>query len=451
MQDLLDDALRRSCHYLESLRERPVAPQPKAVAALTRLDEPLPDGHGDPRQTLAFLDEVVGPATMAMAGPRFFGFVIGGSLPVTVAANWLAGAWDQNAGLYNSTPGVSRLEQVALRWLIELLDLPQDTKMGFVTGATVANFTALAAARHVVLERAGWNVEADGLFGAPPITVITGNEVHPTLPKSLGMLGLGRSRIVRAAVDGQGRMRADALPPIEGPTIVCLQAGNVNTGAFDPFDPLIEKAHAGGAWVHVDGAFGLWAKAAPSLRPLVVGMERADSWATDAHKWLNVPYDSGLAFVNHPHALQAAMAITAEYLPTETPERNPSDFTPELSRRARGIEVWAALRSLGRAGLAELFERNCRQARRFAEGFAAAGYGILNDVVLNQVLVSFGSPERTRKVIDAIQKDGTCWCGGTVWQGKTAMRISVCNWSTTDEDVELSLKTMLRLADGGSR
>jgi len=444
MQRLLNEALQRSNGYLNSLNERPVAPRPEAVAALKRLDEPLPASQSDPLQTLAMLDEVVSPATMAMAGPRFFGFVIGGSLPVTLAASWIAGAWDQNAGLYNSTPGVSRLEQVALRWLIELFDLPRETTGSFITGATVANFTALAAARHVVLERVGWDVEADGLFGAPAITVITGKEVHPTLLKSLGMLGLGRSRIIRAAVDGQGRMRADALPPIKGPTIVCLQAGNVNTGAFDPFEPLIESAHAAGAWVHVDGAFGLWAKAAPALRQWVTGVEQADSWATDAHKWLNVPYDSGLAFVRHPHALQAAMAVTAEYLPTETPERNPSDFTPELSRRARGVEVWAALRSLGRAGLAEMFERNCRQARRFAAGLTAAGHEVLNEVVLNQVLVSFGSPEHTRKVVDAIQEEGTCWCGITVWQGRTAMRISVCNWSTTDEDVERSLQAMLR-------
>jgi glutamate/tyrosine decarboxylase-like PLP-dependent enzyme len=384
---LLADALRRSCAYLEGLDSRSVAPPPAALAALRRLDEPLPGEPSDAAATLALLDEVVSPATMAMAGPRFFGFVIGGSLPVTLAANWLAGAWDQNTGLYNSTPGVAHLEQVALRWLVELLELPAETAVGFVTGATVANFTALAAARHAVLERAGWDVEAHGLFGAPPITVVTGAEAHPTLLKSLGMLGLGRARVVRAAVDDQGRMRADALPPIAGPTIVCLQAGNVNTGAFDPFEPLIAQAHAAGAWVHVDGAFGLWAKAATSLRPLAAGLERADSWATDAHKWLNVPYDSGLAFVRDRHALQAAMAITAEYLPTATPERNPSDFTPELSRRARGVEVWAALHSLGRAGVAEIFERNCRQARRFAAGFANAGYEILNDVVLNQALV----------------------------------------------------------------
>jgi glutamate/tyrosine decarboxylase-like PLP-dependent enzyme len=448
MSAILDDAARRARAYLASLRERPVAPGAGAVAALRRLDEPLPEASSDPLQTLALLDEVVTPATTAMAGPRFFGFVIGGALPASLAANWLAGAWDQNAGLYNVAPGVARLESVALRWLVELFDLPAETTAGFVTGATVANFTALAAARHAVLARAGWNVEADGLFGAPAVTVITGEEAHPTLLKSLGMLGLGRSRIARVAVDGQGRVRPDALPEIEGPTILCLQAGNVNTGSFDPFVPLIERAHAEGAWVHVDGAFGLWAKAAPALRHLVEGVELADSWATDAHKWLNVPYDSGLAFVREPRALRASMAITAEYLPTETAERNPSDFTPELSRRARGVEVWAALRTLGRAGLAEIFERNCRQARRFAQGLAAAGFEVLNDVVLNQVLVSFGDAERTRRTIARIQDDGTCWCGGTVWRGRTAMRISVCNWSTTDEDVDSSLAAMLRASGG---
>jgi glutamate/tyrosine decarboxylase-like PLP-dependent enzyme len=443
---LLRAAAERAANYLESIGKRSVAPSAAAVAALERLDEALPAKGSDAQQTLALLDELVSPATMAMAGPRFFGFVIGGSLPAALAANWLAGTWDQNCAYNSITPGVARLEQTALRWLIELFDLPPQSAAGFVTGATVANFTALAAARQAVLARVGWNVEADGLFGAPQITVIAGEEAHPTLLKSLGMLGLGRSRIVRVAVDGQGRMRCDALPAISGPTILCLQAGNVNTGAFDPFGALIERAHRGGAWVHVDGAFGLWAKAAASLRHMVEHMETADSWATDAHKWLNVPYDSGLAFVRDPHALKAAMAITAEYLPQPGAERNPSDFTPELSRRARGVEVWAALHALGRAGIAEMVERNCRQARRFAAGLRAKGYAVLNDVILNQVLVSFGEAERTRRVVARLQADGTCWCGISVWHGHTAMRISVSNWSTGDEDVEQSLEAMLRAA-----
>jgi glutamate/tyrosine decarboxylase-like PLP-dependent enzyme len=392
------------------------------------------------------LDRIVTPATMAMAGPRFFGFVIGGALPSTVAANWLATAWDQNTGLYEVTPGVSQLEQVALRWMAELFGLPPSCAGAFVTGATMANFTALAAARHHVLKQVGWNVEAQGLFGAPPITVIVSAEVHPTLIKSLGLLGLGRSRVTRVAVDDQGRVRTDELPRIEGPTIVCLQAGNVNTGSFDPIAEIGPRARASGAWVHVDGAFGLWARASGELSGRAAGLEHADSWATDAHKWLNVPYDSGVAFVREPTALPAAMAITAEYLPTDTPGRNPSDFTPELSRRARGVEVWTALRTLGAAGVAEMIERNCRQARRFAAGLRAAGFAILNDVVLNQVLASFGDAARTREVIAAIQQEGTCWCGVTVWQGRTAMRISVCSWATTDADVERSLQAMIRIA-----
>jgi glutamate/tyrosine decarboxylase-like PLP-dependent enzyme len=391
------------------------------------------------------LDEVCTPATMAMAGPRFFGFVIGGALPVTLAANWLAGAWDQNSGLFTPTPATAQLEQVALNWLLDLFKFPRDCGGAFVTGATMANFSALAAARHALLKRAGWNVEADGLFGAPPITVVVGEEAHPTLFKSLGLLGLGRNRVVKVPVDSQGRMRADAIPSLSGPTILCVQAGNVNTGACDPFPEICERAHGAGAWVHVDGAFGLWAPAAQSTAALAVGMADADSWATDFHKWLNVPYDSGIALVRDADALRAAMAITADYLPTSE-FRNPSDFTPELSRRARGVEVWSALHSLGRQGIAELVERNCRQARRFAEGLQAAGFKVLNDVVLNQVLVAFGDADTTSRVVTEIQSDGTCWCGGTVWQGQTAMRISVSSWATTDADVERSLEAMVRIA-----
>jgi glutamate/tyrosine decarboxylase-like PLP-dependent enzyme len=442
---LLEDVARRASRYLESLGERPVAPSPEAIRGLAALDEPLPAGPTDAARVLAELDEFVSPATMAMAGPRFFGFVIGGALPATLAANWLASAWDQNAVFAKVTPGVSMLEEVALRWLVDFLGLPDLTQGSFVTGATLANFTALAAARHVVLARAGWNVEAEGLFGAPPITVVIGDEAHPTLLKSLGLLGLGRNRLLRVPTDGQGRMSAKDFPALSGPAIVCLQAGNINSGAFDPFDAIIPVAHEAGAWVHVDGAFGLWALGVPSLRHLAAGMETADSWATDAHKWLNVPYDSGLAFVRTPGALPAAMAITADYLPTGDTRRSPSDFTPELSRRARGVEVWAAMRSLGRSGLVELFERNCRQARRFAEALSAAGCEVLNDVVLNQVLVSFGAPEVTERVVEELQAEGTCWCGGSRWHGRAAMRISVCSWATTDADVERSIDAMLRV------
>ena len=443
---LLRDAAERGIRYLAGLDARAVAPTPAAVKGLARFREPLPARPSDPAAVLRLLDEAGSPATIGIAGGRFYGFVIGGALPVSLAANWLAGAWDQNTGLWNITPATATLEEVALEWMVELFGLPAGTGGGFVTGATVANFTSLAAARHDVLARAGWDVEANGLFGAPPVTVVVGAEAHPTLIKSLGMLGLGRTRVLTVPVDGQGRMRADALPRIAAPAIVCAQAGNVNTGAVDPLEAIVKYARAAGAWLHVDGAFGLWAAAAPSRAKLVRGIEGADSWATDAHKWLNVPYDCGLAFVRDPHALRAAMAITAEYLPTETPHRNPADHTPELSRRARGVEVWAALRALGRSGVAEMIERTCRHARRFAAGLAAAGHEVLNEVVLNQVLVSFGDAAATERVIAAIQADGTCWCGGTVWQGRSAMRISVSSWATTDEDVERSLEAMLRAA-----
>ena len=446
MRELLENSAQRAISYLEKIGERNVAPRPEAVANLSLLNEPLREEATSPEQVIKLLDEICSPATMAMAGPRFFGFVMGGSLPVTLAANWLAGAWDQNSGLYVTTPATSQLEQVVLRWLLDLFKLPSQCGGAFVTGATMASFTALAAARHALLERVGWNVEADGLFGAPAITVVVGEEAHPTLFKSLGLLGLGRNRVIRVPVDSQGRMRADALPPLSGPTILCIQAGNVNTGAFDPFPEICERAHAAGAWVHVDGAFGLWATTTPATEHLTIGLDKADSWATDFHKWLNVPYDSGLALVREANPLRSAMAITADYLPTSTPFRNPSDFTPELSRRARGVEVWAALCSLGRQGVIELIERNCRQARRFAAGLEAAGYKVLNEVVLNQVLVTFGDAQTTSRVVADLQADGTCWCGGTVWQGQTAMRISVSSWATSDADVERSLEAMIRIA-----
>jgi glutamate/tyrosine decarboxylase-like PLP-dependent enzyme len=443
---LLANASARAIRYLDSLDSRSAEPSPAGIAGLRAFDEPTPENPSDATETLRLLDEAGSPATSAMAGPRYFGFVIGGSLPVTLAANWLAGAWDQNAVLYRATPGVSFLEQVALRWLLDLLGLPAESAGSFVTGATVANLCALAAARNSVLRRAGWEVESLGLFGAPPITVIVGNEIHPSVTKSLGILGLGRDRVVKVPVDGQGRMLADCLPPLSGPTIICAQAGNVNTGAFDPIAALARKAHAAGAWLHVDGAFGLWAATVPSLNHLTTGISEADSWATDAHKWLNVPYDCGLAFVRDHDALKAAMAISAEYLPTKSDYRNPSDYTPELSRRARGVEVWAALRTLGRQGIRDMIERNCSQARRFAEKLSQAGFEILNDVVLNQVLVSLGDAERTAQVIRAIQDEGTCWCGITVWQGKPAMRISVSSWATTDADVDKSVAAIVASA-----
>jgi glutamate/tyrosine decarboxylase-like PLP-dependent enzyme len=445
MHTLLQDVATRADAYLQGLATRGVAPDPAAVAALDALDGELPEKPVAADEILQLLDRYASPATLATAGPRFFGFVIGGVLPAALAANWLAAAWDQNSALYNATPATARLEQTALRWLLDLLRLPPECGGAFVTGATVANFVALAAARHAVLARVGWKVEADGLFGAPPITVVIGEEAHPTLIKSLGLLGLGRNRVLRVPADGQGRMRVDALPMISAPAIICTQIGNVNTGACDAVATVRERVGAQ-AWLHVDGAFGVWARASGEQAALVHGIEVADSWATDAHKWLNVPYDSGVAFVRDAAALRAAMAITAEYLPTQSQWRNPADYTPELSRRARGVEVWAALCSLGRAGVAELIQRNCRQARRFASALSAAGFPVLNEVVLNQVLVSFGDAARTQRVIAALQAEGTCWCGGTVWQGRSAMRISVSSWATTDEDVEASIRAICAVA-----
>lgn len=443
---LLRDAVDRAGRYATELDGRSVFPTNSALDSLSVFDEPVPDHPDNPASVLAMLDDFGSPATVAMSGRRYFGFVIGGSLPAALAANWLAGAWDQNAGMAICSPISAKLEDVAAAWLVDLLALPAETQVGFVTGASMASFTALAAARHAVLAEAGWNVEDDGLFGAPPVTVIVGDEVHISVLKALSMLGLGRNRAIRIPVDNQGRMRADALPDIKGPTIVCLQAGNVNTGAFDPAKQICAAAHKRGAWVHVDGAFGLWAAAAPSLAHLMDGVQDADSWATDGHKWLNVPYDSGFVFVRNGDALRAAMSTThAAYL-VETVKREPCHFTPELSRRARGVETWAALKSLGRSGLAEMIESACRHAKQFARGLQTAGYQIANEVVLNQVLVSFGDDDATRRVIAAIQAEGTCWCGPTIWQGRAYMRISVSCWATTTEDVEISLAAMIRIA-----
>ncbi len=445
MSDLFTKTAHYACEYLDSLDDRYVFPPPTALAALARFEEPFPTEPTDPAAVIDLLHALGTPAAVANAGGRYYGFVNGGTLPVTVAANWLATAWDQNGGPGACSPIGVQLETIALGWLLDALGLPGTTGGGFVTGATMASFTGLAAARHVLLQQVGWDVEAQGLFGAPPISVIVGDEVHVSLLKALSLVGLGRDRVVRVPVDGQGRMQAGSLPTISGPTIVCLQAGNVNTGAFDPADAIIPVAHDAGAWVHVDGAFGLWAAAAPNRAHLMNGYNAADSWATDAHKWLNVPYDSGLVFCRDAAHLHAAMSATAAYL-VPGGQREPMHYTPEMSRRARGIDIWAALKSLGRSGLADMIERNCQQATLFAAGLRSAGYSILNEVVLNQVLVSFGDAAKTQRVIQALQADGTLWCGGTVWQGHTAMRISVSSWATTGDDVERCLDTIIRIA-----
>jgi len=444
-RDLWLETAQRACVYRDTIAERAVTPSAGALAALQRLDVPLPEGPADPAEVLRVLDEIGSPATVATTGGRFFGFVIGGSLPAAVAADWLASAWDQNAGLQVASPIAAALEHVCSAWLLDILGLPPGAGVGFVSGATMANCTAMAAARHAVLAAQGWDVEAQGLIRAPPLQVIVGDEVHVSLLEALALLGLGIQRTVRVPVDGQGRLRPDALPELTGSTILCLQAGNVNTGAFDPAEELCRRAHEVGAWVHVDGAFGLWAAAAPARAPLCRGVAEADSWATDAHKYLNVPYDSGLVIVRDPRHLRAAMTVRAAYL-LRRQQAEPSDWVPELSRRARVVPIWAALMTLGRSGVADLVERTCNHAAFFAAGLAGAGYQVLNEVVLNQVLVSFGDDDLTRRVVAGAQADGTCWCGGTVWQGRTAMRISVSSWATTQDDCERSLAAILRVA-----
>ncbi|MBT5080924.1 MAG: aspartate aminotransferase family protein [Rhodospirillaceae bacterium] len=449
MDELLNDAARRAQAYLKGLDNRAVAPSAEALAALSELAGPWSEQGMDATEVLAKLDRLGGPATMASAGARYFGFVTGGSLPVALAANWLSAAWDQNAFSTVSSPLAASLEIACLGWLRQIFGLPKTAGGAFVTGATMANFTGLAAARHAVLARVGWDVEQGGLFGAPPITILVGDEGHAALLKAVRMLGLGEARVKRLAVDDQGAIRGDSLPSISGPTILCLQAGNVNSGAFDPADQLIPQAQGMGAWVHVDGAFGIWAKAASHRASLAAGYELADSLAVDGHKWLNVPYDSGIALVREPGALRAAMSITAAYLP-EGSVREPYDFTPECSRRMRGADIWAALAYLGQKGLADLVETCCRHAAMMAKGLQASGYEVLNEVKLNQVLVSFGADETTERVIAGLQADGTAWCGGTHWHGRAAMRISFSSHATTDADVVKSLEAILRVAASNS-
>ena len=458
-KELLSRTTELAADFLDRLPERPVATPVDLAALREALGGPMPDRGEDPRRVIEVLASDVEGGLVGSAGPRYFGFVVGGGVPAALAADWLASAWDQNAGLYALSPSAAVVEEVAGAWLIDLFGLPEASSIGFVTGATMANFTALAAARHAVLERVGCKVEEEGLVGAPPIAVIVGEEAHVTIFASLQMLGLGRARVHRVAADEQGRMRADALretlPGIDGPTIVCAQAGNVNTGAFDPLPEIATAVRKRpNAWLHVDGAFGLWAAAVPELRDRVAGLAEADSWTTDAHKWLNVPYDSGIVIVRDAAPHHAAMTLgAAYYVESAGGERDSYNWVPESSRRARGFAVYAALRSLGRIGLAEMIGRCCALARRIADGLRVAeGVTILNDVVLNQVLVRFERPGGgdgdafTRAVIAAVQADGTCWLGGTTWHGMAAMRISVSNWSTTEADADMSVEAILRCA-----
>jgi glutamate/tyrosine decarboxylase-like PLP-dependent enzyme len=459
-----DAALARAAElarqFVAGLDDRPVRPTATLAELRERLGGALPEAAEDPVATLDALAAGTRGGLVGMAGPRFFGFVIGGGLPAALGADWLASAWDQNAAMFATGPAAAVVEEVAGAWAAELFGLPADVSVGFTTGATMASFTALAAGRHALLRRAGWDVERDGLFGAPELPVVVGEEAHVTIHAALQMLGLGRERVIRVPADGQGRIRPDALAPalaaLDRPALVCAQAGNVNTGAFDPLPAITDAVRANGGWLHVDGAFGLWAGADPSRRHLVEGVEGADSWTTDAHKWLNVPYDSGLVFTADRAAHHAAMTLgAAYYVETDGGERDPYNWVAESSRRARGFAVWAAIRSLGRSGVAEMVERTCDHARRFAAGLEGApGVSVLNDVVLNQVLVRFDGPSgdtaagdaRTDAVIAAVQADGTMWLGGTRWHGQRAMRISVSGWRTTTDDVDRCVAVIRRLA-----
>lgn len=442
---LLADAAGRAEHYLQGLADRAVAPSAAAVLALDELDFALPKAGLEPSRVLAALDEVGSAATVASAGPRYFGFVTGGALPIAVAASWLLSAWDQNAALSVMSPVATRLDAVALGWVCQLLGLPAGTSGGFVSGATMANAACLAAGRDAVLTRAGWDAAAGGLVGAPPIQVVVGDEVHAAVLKALGLIGLGRGRAVRLRTDDQGRIVPGELPDLDAPAIVCLQAGNVNSGASDPFGPLVDWAHAQGAWVHVDGAFGLWAAACPELAGEVAGSSAADSWATDAHKWLNTTYDCGIALVRDAETLRAAMRAEASYLPLGA-ARDPMQFTPSSSQRARGAEVWAVLAALGRDGVSHLVAGHVALARRFASGLSAGGLEVLNEVRLNQVVAACADARATEEMITALQREGTCWCGPTIWRGRRGMRISICNWATTEADVDRSVAAVLAAA-----
>jgi glutamate/tyrosine decarboxylase-like PLP-dependent enzyme len=453
---LLQRTAELAADFLESLDERPVAPRAGRDELLASLGGPLPGAGLPATDVIEDLARDGEAGVVGMAGPRYFGFVIGGSLPAALAADWLTSTWDQNAGLFAAGPSASVVEEVIGSWLVDLLGLPDGTSIGLTTGCQMAHVTCLAAARHRVLERAGWDVEDHGLFGAPEISVVIGSETHATIPTALQYLGMGRSRVISVDSDEQGRMRldslAEALPSGNGPLIVSLQAGNVNTGSFDPIGRAIEliRDRNPEAWIHIDGAFGLWAAASPAYRDLLDGHAGADSWATDGHKWLNVPYDCGYAFVRDPSAHADALSPPgAAYIVYGSAERDEFRWVPEYSRRARGFPTYAALRSLGRDGVAEMVERGCRLASRMADGLRDSGVEILNDVVLDQILARFHPADGgdadawTRLIISRVQADGTCWLSGTTWHGMAAMRISIVNWSTTEEDIDRSLAAIL--------
>jgi len=440
---LLDQAHGAAIAYLAGLADRPAFPPDDAVAALAALDTALPDGGTDAAEVIAGLDRLGSPATTAIGGGRYFGFVNGGTLPVALAARWLADAWDQNAALGVMSPVAAKLEEIAERWLVELLGLPGGTSVGFVSGSSMAIFCGLAAGRWALCQRAGWDVNRRGLAGAPRLRIVTGRQTHAAVRRALVLLGFGTDCVEYVDVDDQGRIRPDRCPTLDDRTILILQAGEVNSGAFDPFGDLIPMARKAGAWVHIDGAFGLWAAASPRFAGLTGGMAGAQSFSADGHKTLNLPYDSGMVLCTDPRPLAAAFAADGAYLVRDG-ARDGMRFTPEMSRRARAVELWAALAWLGRTGVAALVNGLCDRAREAADGMRAAGFEVLNDVVFNQVLISAGSDEMTARTLAAVQRAGTCWAGGSEWFGRKVVRLSVCSWATTPADVAILIDEFVR-------
>ncbi len=440
---IFEQAKSYACAYMDGVYERNVFPTAEAIAGLDVFDEPLPESPSDPREILHWLHQYGSPATVAQTGGRYFGFVDGSSVPAALAARWLSDVWDQNAALYIISPIVSRLEAICEKWLVDLLGLPPETGAGFVSGTSTATMCGLAAGRNVLLKRLGWDVNNDGLFDAPRLRVILGEQAHATVFKALALLGLGRERVERIPVDGQGRIIAAKMPKLDDHCLMIAQAGNVNSGAFDPLNEIGDRVRDAGAWLHIDGAFGLWAAGSLNQCHLTGGLEKADSWSVDAHKTLNAPYDCGIVFCRDREALVNAMQATASYI-LYSGNRDGMLYTPEMSRRGRAVELWATLKALGRAGIGELVDRLCAHAQAFAGQLRAQGFRILNEVVFNQVLVACETPEQTKTTLENIQKSGECWCGGAVWNGEPVIRISVCSWATTESDVERSVATFAR-------
>lgn len=449
LSSLLQQAHEYALEYIDSVDRRPVYPADEDIDRLDRFDETLPATSSNPSALLAMLHENGSPATVAQTGGRYFGFVNGATQPAALAARWLGDVWDQNPALYVMSPAVSRLEQVCENWLTQLFELPEDTALGLVGGTSISILCGLAAARNELLRRMNWDVSASGLFGAPEIRVVVGEQAHSAVFKALALLGLGKERVISVATDDQGRMRTSDLPAFDDRTLVITQAGNVNSGAFDPFNEICEAAQAANAWVHVDGAFGLWAAASRAKHHLYAGAEQADSWSADAHKTLNAPYDCGLVLCRHRKALAAAMQASASYLQWSG-DRDSMMYTPDMSRRGRAVDLWATLKYLGRGGVEQLVNQLCARAQEFASKLQRQGFRIVNDVVFNQVLVTCDSPDLTRSTLKRIQRSGECWCGGADWRGEPVIRISVCSWQTTSQDIERSVAAFVEARNAAS-